>query len=379
MKNKRSAFIIIALTLALTGCSLTGTSVSQPQEMTHSTVESLSVSDKDKDTSYDEADSSEIVLSDQDPEVTITEGGTYIITGSVSDGMITVEAPEDEDVHLILKDVSISNPDSPAIFIMTADEVYITLEGSVSLDNGGTFTAIGDEEADAVIYSKTDLTINGEGTLSIVSPSGHAIVCKDEMVITGGIFDITSGEDGINTNDSLAITAGTFSIDSGDDAIHTDGIINIDGGEYMIEAAEGLEATVIVINDGTFTINASDDGINAAQKNEELTPYIEINGGSINITMGAGDTDGIDSNGDIVINGGTVDISGQSTIDYDGAAQLNGGTLIINGNETDTIPNQMMGGPGDKGGQMPGDGGEGFPQGDPPSGQKPQGPGGFQG
>ncbi|HAW15988.1 MAG TPA: hypothetical protein DCW41_04715, partial [Clostridiales bacterium] len=105
-----------------------------------------------------------------------------------------------------------------------------------------------------------------------------------------------------------------------------------------ITAAEGLEGTVVTVNDGDIYIAASDDGINAAQKSDEYSPLVEINGGNITIDMGAGDTDGIDSNGDITINGGTVSISGMSAVDYDGTAQLNGGTLIVNGEETDTIP-----------------------------------------
>ena len=91
-------------------------------------------------------------------------------------------------------------------------------------------------------------------------------------------------------------------------------------------------------------MHASDDGINAGQKSDAYTPTIEINGGNIKIPMGQGDTDGIDSNGNLVINGGTIDITGQSACDYDGTAQFNGGTLIINGVQTDTLPNQMMGG-----------------------------------
>ena len=228
----------------------------------------------------------------------------------------------------------------------SADEVYITLEGENTLGNGGKYEAIDENDIDAVIYAKDDLTINGSGSLSIDATVGHAIVCKDDMVITGGTYNITAETDAINTNDSLAITNGTFNISCGDDAIHTDGILQIDNGTFDITAAEGLEGTYITINDGTFNINASDDGINAAQKVEDYLATLIVNGGNIKITMGAGDTDGIDSNGDIYINGGTIDITGQSTVDYDGTAVKNGGTLIINGVETDTIPNQFMGGPG---------------------------------
>ena len=145
-------------------------------------------------------------------------------------------------------------------------------------------------------------------------------------------------------------------------------------------AAEGLEGTYITVNDGTFVINASDDDINAAQKVSDYTATLIVNGGDITITMGAGDTDGIDSNGNIFINGGTIRITGMSTVDYDGIAEKNGGTLIINGQETDTIPNQFMGGSGGMGDQgFPGDmGGQGFP-GDMNGQDFPGGPGGSGG
>ena len=111
-----------------------------------------------------------------------------------------------------------------------------------------------------------------------------------------------------------------------------------------LTGAECIEGTYIQINGGDITINASDDGINAASKSSEYTPTFEMNDGTLKVTMGAGDTDGIDSNGNIYVNGGTIDVSGQSTFDYDGTAQYNGGTIIENGTETNTISNQMMGG-----------------------------------
>ena len=71
-----------------------------------------------------------------------------------------------------------------------------------------------------------------------------------------------------------------------------------------------------------------------------------MNDGSLTIVMGAGDTDGIDSNGNIIVNGGTINVTGQSSFDCDGTAQYNGGTIIVNGQQVTAIPNQMMGGGG---------------------------------
>ena len=107
-----------------------------------------------------------------------------------------------------------------------------------------------------------------------------------------------------------------------------------------------MGCTRMPINGGSIQISASDDGINAARKSSVYTPTVEINGGDITISMGAGDTDGVDSNGNIVINGGTISVTGQSTFDYDGTAQYNGGTIIVNGQQVYSIPNQIMGGRG---------------------------------
>ncbi len=132
--------------------------------------------------------------------------------------------------------------------------------------------------------------------------------------------------------------------------------MQIDGGTLDITASEGIEGTYVQINGGTINISASDDGINGSNKSSAYNTTIEINGGDITVIMGQGDTDGVDSNGDLIINGGTISVNAQSPFDYDGKAEKNGGTLIVNGTETDAITNQMMGGGmgGMRGGEMQG-------------------------
>ena len=326
-----------------------------------------------------------------DGAVTITAAGTYLLSGEY-DGSIIVSAAKDDKVQLVLDGVSIASEDFAAIYVAQADKVFLTLaEGSENtLSNGGSFAQIDDSNVDAVIFSRDDLTLNGEGTLRVTSPAGHGIVCKDELVITGGVYEIGAAKTAIRANDSIAVSGGSFTlaaysdglhaensdddtlgsiyisggdfrISVSDDAIHATALVQIDGGSFEISAAEGIEGTYVQINDGEINITASDDGINAAYKSSACTPTVEITGGSVTISMGAGDTDGIDSNGDVIISGGTVDITGNSTVDYDGSAQLTGGTLIVNGQQVTTIPNQMMGGMGGGMGNMGGRGGKGFP------------------
>ena len=272
-------------------------------------------------------DDDAIRLSEESGSVTISEGGTYEITGQTSNGQIIIDT--EDDVQLVLSDVTIENPDSAAIWIQSEGQVTITLEGENTLINGGEFVEVNDDDPDALIYSPGDLIINGDGTLNLTATAGK----------------------GVRANRTLTVESGMF----------------------VINSEEGLEATGITINGGDITISASDDGINASDKTDDFTPYLIINDGSISITMADGDTDGIDSNGDITINGGTVSINGQSTIDYDGAAVFNGGTLILNGEETDEIPNQFEGmAPG---GMTPPDGF--VPEGNPPElpdGERPEPP-----
>ena len=99
-----------------------------------------------------------------------------------------------------------------------------------------------------------------------------------------------------------------------------------------------------MIDGGDLSISSWDDGVNAAQKSDSYVPSFEMNGGTLTIVMAGGDIDGIDSNGNLTINGGTIDITAQSAIDYDGNGAFNGGTLIVNGQQIGSLPNQMMGG-----------------------------------
>lgn len=351
--NEKEADVASSATRSSGNNSSSGNSASSGSNSSseNATVELLKLTDKDQETSYDEATAQKIELSDNCGKINITKEDTYIVTGATNNGMIIINVNSEEDVHLILRDATIVSESSAAIYVMSADEVYITLEGENRLSNGGVFANIDSNDIDSVIYSKDDLTVNGSGSLTITSPSGHGIVCKDDLVLCGGNYIITAKEDGINTNDSILFTSGTYTIECQDDAIHTDGMLEFEGGTYSITGAEGLEGTYVLINEGDFTIEAKDDGINAGQKSDAYYPTIEINGGTIRVTMGQGDTDGLDANGNLYINGGTVEVNAQNPFDYDGEGVLSGGTVIVNGQEVTALTSQDMGGFGGHGGK----------------------------
>ena len=341
-------------------------------------------SDRDLNQTADLSDATTYTVSDGQ-DIEITTAGVYVLTGSASNVTVTVNVADDEKVQLVLDGVSITNDSAPSIFVKNADKVFVTTtQGSEnSLTVSGSFTQTDDTNTDAVIFSKDDLVVNGLGTLNI-SSTENGISCKDDLKVTGGTINLSVADAALEANESIAIAdgsitvsasndalhaendddnstgyiyicGGTLNLTSADDGVHATTIVEIDGGTLNITAAEGIEGTWIQINDGTVSITASDDGINAANKSSSYSAKVEVNGGTTTVDMGQGDTDGVDSNGDIIINGGTISVTGQSTFDYDGTGTINGGTVICNGEEVTTLPNQMMG--GGRGGMDGGPGG----------------------
>lgn len=464
--NKNAAAAVVmsgALVMAaLAGCGQTGTAgsssdvssngayittaVSENQkniELTDSNVD-INFTDRDKSSEYDESSAVKITLNGSGAvvsgsgvnisgsTVTITSAGTYIISGSLSDGQIVIAASDSDKVQLVLNNAEINCNTSAAVYVKSADKVFVTLPAGTtnSLGGGTEYVQTDDNTVDGVIFSKSDLTLNGTGTLKIDADYRHGIVTKDTLCITGGTyvidaaktclagkdgikildgnFTLTSGSKGLNSgNDddakegSIYIAGGTFTIKSEDDSIHADGSCIIAGGTYTIVAGddgihanydtiitdgsititdsyEGIEGRRITVSGGIINLTASDDGINAAtggssdeqrmpggqqgefggfgrqkgadvqsqdgqQPQEMQAPasrsasdddvYVKITGGTITVNAGG---DGIDSNGNLYITGGTVYVAGPTSngdgaLDYEEEVSITGGTLIAAG------------------------------------------------
>ena len=295
---------------------------------------------RDLEQEADLSDAQKLTITDGQ-NIEITTEGVYVISGTAANASIIVNAGSEDKVQIVLDGVSITNDSTPCIYVKSADKVFVTTTGTENtLAVTGTFTADGDTNTDAVIFSKDDLVLNGTGTLTIQS-TDNGITSKDDLKITGGTINISCTADALEANDSIRIAGGTINIktnkdalhaenddddtvgfvyicggtlnvQSDDDAVHATTIIQIDDGELNLAAHEGLEATWIQINGGTINIEASDDAINASYKSAKIAPVAEFNGGYVTIVMGSGDTDAVDSNGNLVITGGTLDITAQS-------------------------------------------------------------------
>lgn len=198
----------------------------------------FSYSDRDKDASWDKATATAIELGAEET-VSITQAGSYVLTGELADGQVVVDAP-DAEVQLVLAGATIHNEDGPAVEVKDAGKVYVTLaDGSVNVLSDGKDYALaeGEDEPNATLYSKADLCINGSGALSVEGAHEHAINSKDALVITGGQLDVVAADDALRGKDCVKIADGTFHIEAGGDGIKSNndedyakGFVSIDGG-----------------------------------------------------------------------------------------------------------------------------------------------------
>ena len=296
--KKVSLFLILILLLStFAGCGKDsnnktqnenpeGTSSSAPVEVDFSKTDADMFTERDNKTDYDESKAVTIKLNGgaatsssnsvkiSGSKITITEEATYVVSGELTDGMLIVDAPDTAKLQIVLSGANITSKTSAALYILEADKVFLTLaDGTTNtLANGGTFTAIDDDNIDAALFSKQDLTLNGKGSLTVTSPAGHGIACKDDLVITGGAYTVNSSSHGLDANDSVRITNATLNIDAGKDAIHA-------------ENTDDTSLGFIYIGGGTIKAEAEGDGIAAGA-------YMQIADGTIDLLVGGGNENG---------------------------------------------------------------------------------------
>ena len=327
MKNstlKTVTSVTLIAALGLTGCSTaSGTTLTSGTSTVHSAVSGTTAGTStsnaaagqtldaqthytNEDLTWDSSDEKTIDLANptaidgvsvENGTITITSGGTYRLTGEYS-GQVKIEAGRSDTVRLVLDNAKITNSTGAAINVVSAAEAIIyTAAGTTNtVADEANYTATGDDDPDAAIYSTANLTLTGEGSLSVkgayeegihttgglviasgtleVNAANTGIKGKDYVDITGGIVNVTAAQDGIkstNTDDeSLGFTrlsAGSVTVSAGDDGLKAPHTLEISGGTLNIEKSnEGIEAQYINILDGDVTVNSSDDGINASLK-----------------------------------------------------------------------------------------------------------------
>lgn len=317
-----------------------------------------------------------------DSTVTVSKSGTYSVSGNLSDGMLIIDADKEDTIELVLKGVSITNSDNAAIYVKKAGKVIITLEANTDnvLVNSGDYSEDSDGKIDGVIYSKSDLTIAGNGKLIVNAATGNGIVSKDNIVIDSGNLDITAEKHGIEGKDSVTINDGNIVIDAqkdginsgneednlgnvtinggdisvtaGDDGIHAEGTLTVMSGNINVsDSYEGIEGAYIYIKGGNMDITAADDGINAS--GGEASDINEtVSGGKASdnngVTSGGSGSDinGVagmagnrgfggfmDSDGSVLeISGGYVHVNAQGDgLDSNGTLLISGGEVYVDG------------------------------------------------
>ena len=322
LKTVTSVTLIAAL--GLTGCSTTsGTTLTSGTSTVHSAVSGTTAGTStsnaaagqtldaqthytNEDLTWDSSGEKTIDLANptatdgvsvENGTITITSGGTYRLTGEYS-GQVKIEAAKTDTVRLVLDNAKITNSTGAAINVVSAAEAIIyTAAGTTNtVADEANYTATGDDDPDAAIYSTANLTLTGEGSLSVkgayeegihttgglviasgtleVNAANTGIKGKDYVDITGGIVNVTAAQDGIkstNTDDEsmgfTRLSAGSVTVSAGDDGLKAPHTLEISGGTLNIEKSnEGIEAQYINILDGDVTVNSTDDGINASLK-----------------------------------------------------------------------------------------------------------------
>ena len=331
--------VTLLAALALTGCSTTsnalasGTTAADSSVGTTATTSSATATDTavsnssfstnvksgeklDVDTHYSEQDlswdtSSETAIDLSNPTatdgvtvedgtLTITKAGTYKLSGEYQ-GQIKVETADSDAVRLVLDNANITNSSGAALNVVNADEVILySASGTTNtISDGADYTATGEDDPDAVVYSKADLTIAGEGTLKVngnhedgihtsdglviasgtleVNAANTGIKGKDYVDILGGTINVTAQQDGIkSTNDTdegkgwTRLSNGTVTVNAGDDGFKASRVVEISGGSLTVEQSdEGIEAQYINVSGGDVNVTSADDGMNASLKTSD--------------------------------------------------------------------------------------------------------------
>jgi len=276
---------------------------------------------------------------------TITAAGTYSLSGSLTDGQVIVNSTDEKVVRLILNGVDIRSSTSAPIYVIEAEETVLILadntQNNVSDGEAYVFADPAEEEPNAAIYSQSDLTISGRGSLTVKAYFNDGIASKDGLVIAGGTITVNSADDGIRGKDYLIVKDGNIIVNAGGDGLKSDneeeadrGYISVEAGAIQITAAaDAVDAqTDVLITGGEFNLTSGGGsngrlGEASSAKGIKGVAMLVIDGGTF--TLSSAD-DALHSNGSIQINNGAFVIaSGDDGMHADSTLVINGGTVQI--------------------------------------------------
>lgn len=337
-------FASLFLSLAVTACQSKPDDPDGAAPQDQHTFPSLDA--KDTDTDFSESDACVITLNRTSAElsgkgasadgskITLSSAGNYIVKGTLDDGQLIVDV-KSGDVRIILDDARISCSYSCPLYVANADKVIITLAGengsfledSSSYDSAYTLN----QEANAVIYSKDDLTINGSGALKVSANFNNGITCNDDLIIAGGKISISAADNGVKAKNSLRIADGALDITSDGDGIQSGGDLLMERGSISVVSGGGSENGRLHY-DGMggwdFSYGQDDSESTASIKGIKAVSDIRIDGGSLSLDCA---DDAIHANGSIHIGGGSFDISsGDDAIHADSSITIYDGKININ-------------------------------------------------
>jgi hypothetical protein len=300
--------------------------------------------------------------------VTITAPGSYEISGTLTNGSVTVNSTATGTVELILNGASITSSTTAPVNVTAATQVTVTLNAGTtnSLTDAANHSTDTAGEPDGALFSKSNLTIGGTGSLNVRANFADGIVSKDDLVVQSGTITVNSVDDGLRGTESVtinggtvnvtssggdgiksssatvgsgvtSITSGTVTVSAADDGIKGERVLNISGGTVNVtKSYEALEAIQLTVSGGATSVVASDDAVNASEDGydgETVAPdaFIKVTGGTL---AANGGTDALDSNGALTLAGGTVSAAGSATIgggegaiDANGVIAFTGGTV----------------------------------------------------
>ena len=305
---KRLFLCAMAAALALTGCgasagtaasAVSGTSAAAQQAAAQSTA----------------AAGSTLLDCTGTRDVTISAAGSYTLTGTLT-GTVVVEVSKSDDVELILQNLTVTAADGPALWVKKAGSVTVTLPAGTAstLTDSAAYTVQTDEEPNAALFCNADLTITGEGSLTVTGLLDHAVRCKDSLEVAGGSLTLTAVGKGLKAKDTLTVSGGSVTV---------------------TDSEEGMEANTLCITGGVSDVTARDDGLNASSPDNWTgdAPNMTVSGGTLLVDAGG---DGLDSNGTLTVSGGVVLVSGPTSsgdgaLDAESTPVITGGVVLAAG------------------------------------------------